>query len=304
MDGDATPLCASTPKKMKLNESETTGETGSYIFISDSEAEDSELLYFTSDLGEEEEGTVEDLATEESESILFLSDDNTLTSDQPDVEGAGEECKPCCSKESILEQECCTDGCLQNFTFKEFNVATEHFQSKSKDEQRQYLHDSILFSSPSASKSTKERFMLFGKSACRKAFAVLLSTNESRLEHIKQNCGTAVKLVHGNQGIKRPTSKSLEASAWMKSYFERLGDYVPDSNRIHLPSFLTKREIYQKMHTDLLESGIKDIVSQSTFYELWERDFNHVLTPEVSYYIQTLLFNVMHCVYTRVRKNG
>lgn len=173
---------------------------------------------------------------------------------------------------------------MQSFSIRELNNASEHFQSKTSTEQRQYLLDSIMLSSPgsaTASASVKEKIMLYGKPVCMRAFALLLNTSERRLERIKKNCSTVGKIAHGNSGIKRPTSKSLDASAWMKSYFTRMGDYMPDSNRIHLPSFLTKREVYQKMCLDLSDIGIMDIVSQSTFYELWDREYNHVLIPEV-----------------------
>ena len=80
----------------------------------------------------------------------------------------------------------------------------------------------------------------------------------------------------------RPSDKTFDASAWMNDYFSRMGDHMPDSNRIHLPSFLTKRKVYKKMCDDLYEDGIQEIISLSTFYDLWEREYSHVLIPEVS----------------------
>ena len=86
--------------------------------------------------------------------------------------------------------------------------------------------------------------MLYGKAVCRKAFATLLGTSERRLERIKAICTTSSKVVHGNCGVKRPSSKTIDASAWMQDYFNTIGDHMPDSDRVHLPSFLSKRDVF------------------------------------------------------------
>lgn len=61
----------------------------------------------------------------------------------------------------------------------------------------------------------------------------------------------------------------------MKNYFSKMGD------RSYAWHFLTKREVYQKMCADLSDEGIKEIISMSTFYELWDGEYSHVLIPEV-----------------------
>ena len=290
---DVEPLCASTPKKAKCD-----GIAESYFFISDSDdtgtqtiagTEESELLFL-----DPEEDTDSRFVFDSTgvSSILFLSEEASVSGEN-EQQSCKDSLQDCCSfsldteaslpKESTLGKECCTGKCLQNFSVKEFNSATEHFQSKTPAEQRQFLHDSIIFSSPTSCKpAVKESFMLCGKQVCKRAFALLLGTTERRFDRIKQNCTSATrKLTHGNQGVKRTTTKSNDASAWMKNYFEQMGDHMPDNNRIHLPSFLTKREVYQRMMSDLTDCGIKKIISLSTFYDLWERDFCHVLIPEV-----------------------
>jgi hypothetical protein len=110
--------------------------------------------------------------------------------------------------------------------------------------------------------------MVYSKPVCSKGFAILLGTTERRLDRIRQSREVA----HGNIGVKRPSDKTRDASAWMENYFSNMGDHMPDSNRIHLPSFLTKREVYIKMCADLYEDGIKQVISLSTFYDLWDRE--------------------------------
>lgn len=276
MSSDQPPLLTSTPKKIRADGS------SSYLFVSDDEdfvtsadsqfhclgvsgdSNNLEPLFITSD----GDSTIF-FDSKESESTIFMSDDDTHI-DSTDEEALA------------ASKLCCKENCLQNFSLKEFNGATEHFKSKSSRDQRQFLLDSLILSSPES--ATKEKFMLFSKCVCKRAFAHLLGTSERRLDRIKQYCGATGNstIVHGNAGVKRPSIKSCDASAWMKNYFEKMGDHMPDSNRIHLPSFLTKREVYQKICSDLSDEGVKEIVSLSTFYQLWDTEYSHVLIPEVS----------------------
>lgn len=289
MDLPLQPLGASTPKKARLDQGQSSEQE--YIFISDSgsmnSTEDSELLFINSD---EEMSTVVDEYSKNS-SLLFISTTSDAEAEASDTSVSttlSESKEASSSKETpsfILSQQCCDRNCLQEFSIKEFNSTKERFNSKTPAEQRQFLADSLLFL-PShvkipETRRQKETFVLYGKQLCKKAFATLLGTSERRLDRIKA-CSEKASQAHGNQGIKRPTVKATDASAWMRSYFESMGDYMPDSNRIHLPSFLTKRDLYQKMCSDLTEAGMKKIISQSTFYELWEKEYSHVVIPEVS----------------------
>lgn len=292
------PVRASTPKRTKLDETVIidSGDDSELLFITSEDENDSrfldttnneEVLCLSSDSSEDDSRFIYDSSQHElskgSGSILFLDstdgmNDTKISSD--DVSDTECVSKPC-SKKVV---ECCKNKCLESFSIKEFNSATKHFQSKSTIEQRQYLLDSIILTSPggaSTSTSVQENFMLYGKPVCKAAFALLLGTSERRLERIKQNVAVG-KITHGNRGVKRPSNKKVDASAWMNDYFLTMGDHMPDSNRIHLPSFLTKREVYQKMCADLTKVGIKEIISLSTFYELWEKEYSHVLIPEVS----------------------
>ena len=233
MDDNLPPLCASTPKKAKLDDT-------SYLFIDEDTSAvttDSELLFPS----EAEDNIYIQDSIASGSSLLFLDDtvDDTVNDTVTSLDINNER------EVSEGKKECCKENCLHSFSVEEFDAATKHFKEKSAAEQRQFLLDSLIFSSPSSA-SVREKFMLYSKAVCRKGFANLLGTSERRLERIKQHCGASVKIVHGNRGMKRPTIKSCDAPAWMKSYFDMMGDNMPDSNRIHLPSFMTKREVYQK----------------------------------------------------------
>ncbi len=90
--------------------------------------------------------------------------------------------------------------------------------------------------------------------------------------------------MHRNLGQVRLLKKTQDAVAWMEIFFSRIGDHMPDCDRIHLPSFLTKRDVFERMCSEMKQSGLRDqdLVSQSQFYAMWEKHYHHVQFPEVS----------------------
>ena len=78
--------------------------------------------------------------------------------------------------------------------------------------------------------------------------------------------------------------KVAEAKAWMTYFFNHIGDHMPHIQKVHLPHFLTKKDVYSQMKTELLEEGLqeKDIVCLSYFYKMWEKFFKDVVIPAVS----------------------
>ena len=80
---------------------------------------------------------------------------------------------------------------------------------------------------------------------------------------------------------RAPLQKSHEAIAWMHSYFNLVGDYMPIRMVVHLPSNLSKLSVYQRMVVDMTNRKKDSIVSKSHFFRLWEEHFSHVNIPKV-----------------------
>ena len=57
---------------------------------------------------------------------------------------------------------------------------------------------------------------------------------------------------------------------------------MPNSMTTHLPSNLTKTNIYQKLVYEMKQRGKPDILSQSYFFDIWKKNFSHVTIPKVS----------------------
>ena len=75
--------------------------------------------------------------------------------------------------------------------------------------------------------------------------------------------------------------RTQEAIGWMASFFDLMGDRMPNNVTLHLPSSTTKLQIYQRMLDDMSGRGKAVIISQSHFFDIWKRNFDHVLIPKV-----------------------
>lgn len=78
--------------------------------------------------------------------------------------------------------------------------------------------------------------------------------------------------------------KTNTSRAWMVYYFNGYGEKMPMKNQIHLPSYLTKQKLFDRMKEDLDK---KDDVylSYSRFCRLWKSEFSNVIIPPVNIYI-------------------
>ncbi len=84
--------------------------------------------------------------------------------------------------------------------------------------------------------------------------------------------------------VRAEASKTFEAKTWMRQYFNLIGDKMPHIDRVHLPHFLTKYDVYLRMKRELMAGGIPEdaVVKVSTFYRFWKEDFSKVLIPSVN----------------------
>ena len=72
------------------------------------------------------------------------------------------------------------------------------------------------------------------------------------------------------------------AVAWMKHFFNRVGDIMPDGVEINLPSYLNYRLLYGYMCKDLANDG-DAVICYTQFTYIMKGDFPEVLIPKVQY---------------------
>lgn len=184
----------------------------------------------------------------------------------------------------IIESECCPLDCLKSLPFKDIDSVRREFTSLETivDERNyilNYLKDNTSITH-NAEKGTTTVFRIKGTHVCKQAWIKVHGIKLQRFKtiHCDFKDGSEV-YVHGNTGLKRPTTKTSECIAWLRFLVNSIGDQQPDSGKVHLPSCFTKLALYQKM---LSEQDSDDTISRSHFYSIMEKEFSHVSIPKVT----------------------
>ena len=114
---------------------------------------------------------------------------------------------------------------------------------------------------------------------CYIAWLTVHGISEKRFQKILKCYANGIVSINEKTSHWR-TQKSEIAKAWMKSSFSRMGDRMPDSAAIHLPSYLDRKTLYDMMRNDLVGEG-QPIISYSQFCSLMASEFSHVGIPKV-----------------------
>ncbi len=245
----------------------------------------------------------QDTGTHETDSLLLFSDDdsdNNLDSEQESFcehfhstpkksrESNSLQLRDplthCASVPIAFPLTCCRDNCLHSFSFVETQKAKSVFTSKSRLEQNQFLLDSSLMFFPSTSNRSSNKWMVEGKHLCDKAFCKILCISVKRLRKTRTLYYAGVTKATRKTTRRTVTSKSTEAKMWMKAYFHLVGDKMPHLQKTHLPQFLTRKDVYERLKRELTDQGIIEdqIIKLSTFYQIWRDEFRDVVIPAVS----------------------
>lgn len=122
-------------------------------------------------------------------------------------------------------------------------------------------------------------FIVQGYYVCKTAWMVAYGVGKSMFTSTYQSFKTGVVILD-RETDRRLTHKSVVARSWMQMTFNRIGDIMPDSLTIHLPSYLNNKMLYDYMKTDL---GKQDdtCISYSQFCSLWATQFHDVRIPKV-----------------------
>lgn len=154
-----------------------------------------------------------------------------------------------------------------------------HFASLSTITKKQWVLDYFIMNSSCESETP---YFICGKVVCLSLWVATLDISLSYFYNVRslyqQGHKSIVAQVHRN----RPLAKTSEAMAWMESFFDLMGEKMPDRATVHLPSCLSKLCIYQRLEAEMRERGRSQIVSQSQFFFLWKLHFSHVSIPKVS----------------------
>lgn len=184
----------------------------------------------------------------------------------------------------IVMSSCCSDECILQLTGHAILTTRRKYNNLSVNERRQWLIDKIFDFSSVVNGKVDTRFNVSGTNVCRRAFSLIYNVPPRSIARAIKSVGEGNLIVeHGNKGKKKASVKCEGAKAWMEQYFSLIGDKMPNSKQIHLPSWDTQKAIYGRYKQDMAEQMIheNEITSLSMFYKLWIQDFSHVVIPEV-----------------------
>lgn len=157
-------------------------------------------------------------------------------------------------------------------------MARQRFQHLDALHQRQWVLDYLH---TNTSRTTNETiFFLASKPVCQTLWLHALGLSKTRFYEVKKSYNAGVLFFERVISPNGRREKSNSAVAWMRLYFEQIGDRMPDRLAIHLPSFLTQSAVYMRMKEDFKTTN-QPVVSNSQFHHLWTTEFPHVSIPKV-----------------------
>ena len=233
-----------------------------------------------------------------SETTSYISEDRSTDAEEPlnisrvlfnDFSESSFSSKP--------PSSCCSCNCIASLNTVELQQMQSSFSSRNRPDQRQFLFDIVIASAKrSENSSSIDGYVLFGKRLCKEAFITVMGISSKRLR-------TVCRLVQAGSitakskpiNTRRATNNTEVACAWMESYFKRIGDRMPHTQQVHLPSFLSKLNVYHQMMDELTQQGLTDEkqLSLSHFYALWNKRFSYCIIPKV---LHNSLYKIKICM--------
>ena len=189
---------------------------------------------------------------------------------------------------SVIDlQGCQPRCCMEIHGLSEYDILIAHssFNSKSPTDQRAWVLQYFDTNCPRNEQGEKDpksmQYILCGRQVCQALWQAVLSISTSTFYSLRKDFLDG-KCTDASVRMRSMSSKSMEAVAWMGSYFSRIGDKRPDKDGIYLPSCLSEKSIYNLMVEDFNQSDCQDhCVCLSQFNRLFRTHFPNVTIPKV-----------------------
>ena len=140
----------------------------------------------------------------------------------------------------LLVDTYCNKLCLHHLTATDIITAKADYVSlTSSAARRLYLYNKLKEgSSESDPKSShiSTKYFIAGKEICDNSWAQIYGVSLRTLTRMLKQLSERKDGTHGNLGKRK-------VRTWMESYFDLIGDKMPDKNQIHLPSWESEKDI-------------------------------------------------------------
>lgn len=175
--------------------------------------------------------------------------------------------------------------CIRRLSYKDIEqVRNKFYGLRTETAQNQYVIDYLHQHSGSGG---EHLYTVGGIEICEKCWRFSYGLRIKRFSRLKQKFSNGTIIVeHGRYGLTHPSDATIRTLSWMDIFFKKIGDQMPTKKVIHLPSCLTKADVYGLAFDDLNSGGLSS-PSPTTFYRLWQTHFTDVVIPKVIFSLNT-----------------
>lgn len=202
--------------------------------------------------------------------VHFLDKCILILAESPEFTVSALMAKSCCTPHKVTCFKQLSQACIESVR-QDFYTMSETAQAqKLLNYMREHGRDdgTILYT-------------VTGQEVCATAFRMVYGLRYNRFLSIQSKYSSGVILAeHGRLGKGRLCESTIRAISWLRMFVEKVGDHMPMKEEIHLPSCLTKADVYSLAADDLSQGGL-ECCGKSTFYRIWQREFPHVKIPKV-----------------------
>ena len=184
--------------------------------------------------------------------------------------------------EELMHKRCCHRKhvtCFRRVSQEAIELCrNELYSGKSKTQQNQMV---LGYMRQHSGSNKSLLYCVSGQKVCETCWRLTYGIRYNKFQSLKSKFESSVVLVeHGLTWKTQASEATLRLTSWMRSFFEKVGDRMPMCKELHLPSCLTKVDVYDLARDDLTQGGLS-CCSASQMYELWKREFPHVKIPKV-----------------------
>ena len=179
--------------------------------------------------------------------------------------------KQCCDRKDVT--------CFKLLSQSDIEQAREAFYTLSSEtQQTQYVLDYMR------QHVRGDKYILYtiaGREVCETCFRMVYGIRYGRFYVMKTKFFRGILLnEHGRLGTSKVRESTIRVVSWLRMFASKVGDRMPTCDDIHLPSCLTKADVYAIAEDDLTQGGMKSC-GMSTFYTIWRQEFPNVKIPKV-----------------------
>ena len=190
--------------------------------------------------------------------------------------------KPEFATKELISMYCCDRKevtCFKLLSQANIEIVREQFYTVSNETEQNQIILTYMTNHTNGDESVL--YTVCGHVVCEKCYRLVYGIRHKCFSTIKKKFAKGVlKLEHGLLGRGCQSTCTIRVTTWMRTFFAKVGDKMPSSEDIHLPSCLTKTDVFNLAYDDLSQGGL-ECCKKSTFYDIWRVEFPHVKIPKV-----------------------